>query len=431
VEGPSRGGLPPEEGDLAQRLAFLGVTDADRQLLESLVPAFEEYAEEFVDHFYAHLLRFEDTAHFLRDPQVVQRLKAAQLRHFRSMLAARWSETFVRHRREVGQAHARVGVEPRWFLAAYNLYLQCFLEHLASTRGPEVAQFCQLVAALTKAVFIDVGLTMDAYIAGTTDDLRQALDMYWKANTELRHFAELASHDLKTPLATVANLCDEALDEFGHHMPSQARELIEKARQRSFRMSRMIDDLLASTVPARTKGGSEVSSQQIFEEALERVRPMLEQRGIHVRLPHHWPYILGEAAPLCEAFFNLLANAVKFMDKPQGRIEIDVEARPHEVLFAVRDNGPGIPADELVRIFAPFHRLPTHRALPGSGLGLYFTKNVVQQQGGQIWAESTLGEGTCFYVLLPREPSENERSLEVPADTDPARDAPPHGTRSG
>ncbi len=71
--------------------------------------------------------------------------------------------------------------------------------------------------------------------------------MYWKANIELRQFAHLASHDLKTPLATVANFCDEAIDEFGGQMPDEAKALIESARQRTFRMSRMIDELLSVT----------------------------------------------------------------------------------------------------------------------------------------------------------------------------------------
>jgi signal transduction histidine kinase len=68
----------------------------------------------------------------------------------------------------------------------------------------------------------------------------------------------------------------------------------------------------------------------------------------------------------------------------------------------VADNGPGIPPDELERVFVPFRRLPRHRDRPGSGLGLYFAKTLVEQQGGRIWAESKPGQGAKFYVRLRR-----------------------------
>ena len=82
--------------------------------------------------------------------------------------------------------------------------------------------------------------------------------------------------------------------------------------------------------------------------------------------------------------------------------DIDAQVREGQCVIRFSDNGPGIPLEALKRLFGPFRRLPRHRDRPGSGLGLYFTKNLIMQQGGKIWAESTLGQGSMFCIQLPR-----------------------------
>ena len=117
-------------------------------------------------------------------------------------------------------------------------------------------------------------------------------------------------------------------------------------------------------------------------------------------LPAQCPWVSGDRVRLREAFYNLLSNAAKFIDKTPGRIAIEVKSSGDECIFTVADNGPGIPRNELERVFAPFRRLPMHRDQPGSGLGLYFTKNLIEQQGGRVWAQSEPGQGSVFYVVL-------------------------------
>src|SRR6185369_2280265 len=103
------------------------------------------------------------------------------------------------------------------------------------------------------------------------------------------------------------------------------------------------------------------------------------------------PWLRGHPVKIREAFYNLLSNAAKFIDKRPGRIEITATIDGADCVFCVADNGPGIPQEELTRIFAPFRRLPMHHDRPGSGLGLYFTKNLIEQQSGRIWVEATPG----------------------------------------
>jgi len=230
-------------------------------------------------------------------------------------------------------------------------------------------------------------------------------DIFLAANNELKQFAHFTSHDLKTPLGTVANLCEEVLDEFGDEIPAEARQLIEQAQTTTYRMSSTIDELLSTSIAAEPVDlDDEVSSEEPIREAADRVRPLVEERGIELILPETYPRVLGNRVALREVFYNLLSNAVKYMDKNQGRLEIRVAAEASSYVFSVIDNGPGIPLEEQSRIFGPFRRLAKHRDQPGSGLGLYFTKQLVEKQGGRIWVESEVGRGTCFYVQMRRNP---------------------------
>ncbi|MCG8584278.1 MAG: protoglobin domain-containing protein [Pirellulales bacterium] len=387
--------------DFKQQLEFLELADADQQRLRSLKPAFAKFSEEFVEAFYAHLAEFEDTARLLSDEHTVARLKQLQLAHLESMLDADWDAAYVERRHRVGEAHADRGLEPEYFLGAYNQYIQFCFRNYAVQQGFEATEPLENLLSLVKAILLDVGLTLSAYFERSTQDLRKALDLYWQANTELRRFAELASHDLKTPLATMANLCDEAVDEFGDQMPAEAKQLVEQARQRSFRMSHMIDELLASAVIDRDEHRlGDVALNDVVREALDRLQPIASKSSIRIELAEDLPTVIGESVPLREAFYNLLSNAVKFIDPAKGVIRVDARRSEDEVTITIADNGPGIPKEELERIFAPFRRLASHHDRPGSGLGLYFTRSLIAQQGGRVWAESDGTSGSTFFIVL-------------------------------
>ena len=334
-------------------------------------------------------------------------LKRTQQRHFETLLDALWNEGFAEDRRRVGRVHAEVGIEPRFFLGGYSQYVQHTFHSFAKSRGISEDDISHLLS-LVKVIILDLGLSLESYFDQSTRQMREALDLYWRTNNELRRFAQLTSHDLKTPLATVANLCDEALDEFGDAMPEEARTLIKSATTRIYRMSTMIDELLS--VATSTFDGiipKLVEPKPLMLEAIDRVRPGMEKKGIEVHIDNSLPAIWGDRVRLREVFSNLLSNAVKFMDKRPGRIDISGKVHGSRTVIAVRDNGCGIPQPELDRVFVPFRRLPEHRSLPGSGLGLYFTKNIIEEHQGRLWVESTVDQGSTFFVELPTAPNDS------------------------
>lgn len=406
---PSKDSLALRDIDIARRLEFLGITSEDAERLRSLAPRFENSLEDFAAVFYGHLARFPETAKYINDPLLLQVLKKAQMAHFNRVLASDWSDDYFNHSLQVGKTHADRGIRPELFLGSYRTYFEFCLQKLQVSQAAEesaaVVEMRTMAITLFKAVLLDIGVTLDAYFDRLTEDLRQALAMYWSANRELRSFAELTSHDLKTPLATVANLCEEVVDEFGTQIPNGAKELIEKARHRTYRMSTMIDELLSASLHAATEKVTTAPLKRVVEEAVEGVRPQLEQRGIRLKLPEAFPNCWVDKVRLREACHNLLTNAIKFCHAEGGQIEILATEATDQVCLSITDNGPGIPSSEFERIFAPFHRIARDRAKPGSGLGLYFTKQLVEQFGGKISVASEFGKGATFVMRFPGQPN--------------------------
>ena len=390
------------EAILATRKVFLQISEDDCQRVRALTTAFKTFADEFVDRFYSHLLSEPGTASFLTDPEQVERLKAKQKKYFESLLRCQLDGNYVEERRRIGLAHALIGLEPQWFLGAYNQYIQHCFRYFAEHATPDFNEYVESTLSLLKLILLDIGLTLDAYFSQSTEQLRSALHLLEKSNSELREFAHLVSHDLKTPLGTVTALCEEFLDEFGDEVPQEGRALIEAARSRTMRTSRMVNELLSmSEAAARPEQRSHVSIRGLLDEVLEQLRPEIEARDVQVAVPDQFPEVYGHPGRLREVFYNLLSNAVKFLDKEPGTVRVSVEQKGDEHVFSVADNGPGIAESEQAKIFAPFQRLSHHRDHEGSGLGLYFVRNIVEEQGGRVWVESTVGDGSKFYVSLP------------------------------
>ncbi|HID24482.1 MAG TPA: hypothetical protein EYP14_19075 [Planctomycetaceae bacterium] len=401
------------EEDLEERLAFLDLSEEDAERLRACSRRVAARLGEVIQKAFDHLMQFEEPRRLLQDTQAVERLKASQQQLFQLLFAAQWDQVYAERRRDVGRVHAERGVEPQYFLGAYSRIVQELLRVLSSDGDADDSDRFHCLLSFVKAAFLDIGLTLDEYFAQSTRDLRKALEMYWGANNELKQFAHLTSHDLKTPLATVANLCDEVLDEFGEQIPSEARQLIISARRTVFRMSSTVDELLSTSISRETVGiEDEISTMEVIQEAIERVRPELEKKDVQLIVPESFPTVAANKVQLREIMYNLLSNAVKYMDKPMGYIEIGIRATDSHCVISVRDNGPGIPREYLRRILAPFHRLSMHRNQAGSGLGLYFTKYLVEQQGGRIWVESEVGRGSVFHVELKRKPAPD--SVGVP-----------------
>jgi PAS domain S-box-containing protein len=238
--------------------------------------------------------------------------------------------------------------------------------------------------------------------------------------TEVRQLEELkadfiatASHELRTPLAAVYGAAqtllrhDFALDEAGRD------RFISLIADESDRLGRIVNEiLLANQLDAgRVDLGSDAFDpgelvERVVDAARVHAPPNIDLERV---VPAGLPLVAADRDKVRQVLVNLVENAMKY-SPGGGRIEVGLESgRESEadtVVFFVRDEGLGIPAEEQARIFEKFYRLDPHmtRGVGGTGLGLYICNELVNRMGGHIWVESTEGEGATFLLELPAEP---------------------------
>lgn len=154
-----------KQSDREKRLRFIGLTDADCALLRAMKPMFERHVGEIEDAFYDHLLALPETAQLLRDRTTVERLKQLQRDYLMRITDGRFDDAYFEDRLRIGKTHERVGLSPRWYLLAYNLYFSLFAPRIREFYSADAARAEASIAALQKVFMLDASLAMDAYIA--------------------------------------------------------------------------------------------------------------------------------------------------------------------------------------------------------------------------------------------------------------------------
>lgn len=232
-------------------------------------------------------------------------------------------------------------------------------------------------------------------------------------NRQLEEFTHVVSHDLKEPLRTMAAFSQYLLEDYAEKLDDDARDYLQRINRSSLRMRNLIDDLLRlSSIGTRQETLEKVYLSEVFEQIKEDMKSRLE--NVSLQLPKTMPIIIANRTRMVELFGNLISNAIKYNDKPEKRIEIGWTQQGEFYKFYVRDNGIGIEEQYLEKVFELFERLnPRGDDYESTGAGLAICKRIVEEYGGKIWVESTVGEGSTFYFTLPnprfsaREPSTN------------------------
>ena len=221
-----------------------------------------------------------------------------------------------------------------------------------------------------------------------------------------RDFVANVSHELKTPLTTMRGYLEAVLDEPA--MPAeQRRSFLEKAGRSTARLAAIVSDLL--DLARLERGPEELGSDPIDMDSLaadcvRAVKADAEERRVRIEMhvPEAHTVVRGDDQSLVTAVTNLLDNAVKYSPEG-GLVTVRLVQHDGQAWLTVSDQGPGIPPQEQERIFERFYRVDKDRSrqLGGTGLGLSIVKNVVLAHGGEVWVESTLGEGSQFHLRLP------------------------------
>lgn len=217
----------------------------------------------------------------------------------------------------------------------------------------------------------------------------------------------LIVHDLRTPLASLlASL--QMLGEGEDRSPEGRAELLEVASKSGDALMAMVNDLLdvhqvESGVLALER--AEVDLGELARGAVEKVRGIAVARSIEIELDvaQGAGKVLVDERKIDRVLVNLLGNALK-ASRSKTRLHVRCTGDDASAVVEVEDHGVGIAATDLPHVFERFYRVKTKTRTPSTGLGLAFCKMIVESHGGQIWAESTLGEGSRFRFTLPRPP---------------------------
>lgn len=233
--------------------------------------------------------------------------------------------------------------------------------------------------------------TTEAEVLRRTDDLKTSL-------------LNAVSHDLRSPLASIIASAGSLRQDDVRWSEAERTEFVEAIEQQAERLSRIVGNLLDLS---RIEAGALKPDKQLhdvrtlIDDVLERLAPATDEHRMSVHVADDLPPVMLDEVHIDQVLSNLVENAAKYA-QAGSEIEVSVHQDGAELVVEVGDRGPGIPPEEIARLFTPFHRVGGRRAgPPGFGVGLAVAKGLVDAHGGRIWANNRSDGGARFTFTLP------------------------------
>ena len=216
-----------------------------------------------------------------------------------------------------------------------------------------------------------------------------------RSNEDLEQFAYVASHDLKAPLRSIEVLVGWLAEDLAEFEEGSVQESLDLLKQRTTRLNRLLEDLLAYSRASREIGER---SQTDCTELVEDIVTLLNvPEAFNVVLSSDLPVITTHATPLEQVLRNLISNSIKHHPGPTGTISVSAEDHDDHYLFSITDDGEGIPKEYAGKVFEMFQTLRPRDEVEGSGMGLAIVNRIITRRGGRIWFEpAPNGSGTVF-----------------------------------
>jgi len=243
------------------------------------------------------------------------------------------------------------------------------------------------------------------------DELKAAVEIaFYKREMERvverqrAEFLAMLTHDIRGPLHLISGYAELLGEELREASLTRASELLGRLQETLYHTAKFVADeltLLTVDPERRNLAKARFSPNETLQRVMTRYHPEASRHNLRLegKLAEDLPAVEGDPSLFERIVGNLLLNALKFTP-PRGHVTLSSELRGNDVVVSVADSGPGIPGDELPKIFDKGWRRLVDSEKEGSGLGLYIVKTLVQALGGRIEVESKLGGGSCFSVFL-------------------------------
>ncbi|WP_439021402.1 ATP-binding protein [Bacillus thuringiensis] len=238
--------------------------------------------------------------------------------------------------------------------------------------------------------------------------LKESIEMQTQYEENRKELISNISHDLKTPITSIIGYVEGIKDGVAN-TPEKMDKYLTTIHTKARHMDTLIDELFLfskldlNRVPFQFET---VELNMFMQELIEEMQMDLSKEGIEVNLQLHASllYVTADCEKINRVISNLIHNSVKYMDKEEKKITVTVSSDDDKVIVKVMDNGSGIESDTLPYIFERFYRAEQSRnsSTGGSGLGLAIAKQIIEEHGGNIWAESELGKGTSIFFSLEK-----------------------------
>ncbi len=255
-------------------------------------------------------------------------------------------------------------------------------------------------AELTISVAQEGGLQLFTFIIRDVSDQVRARNALERSNRDLKQFAFVASHDLKTPLRSIGGFVQMLAKSHAGVFDANANALVDRTLSAVKRLEHLTEDLLRyAQIDVVALAPSPVDMSDVVHEVISLLDASIAQTGGTVTVGG-LPIVRGDRTQLVQLLLNLIGNALKYCRGHAPVVHLGAVWQDGAWVFSVTDNGIGIEARHHEKVFEVFKRLHSQSEFPGTGIGLAVCKRIVDAHGGQIWVSSESGAGSVFSFTL-------------------------------
>lgn len=226
----------------------------------------------------------------------------------------------------------------------------------------------------------------------------ELLDDLERQNQNLNDYAHMVSHDLKSPLRNISALVSWTKEDFRERLGEESLTNLDLIQNKVEKMDRLIENILRySSIDNTTVNNHEIDLNGLVEDIIFMI---YVPEHVEVKIVQNLPKIYADSIRIQQLFQNLISNAVNYIDKERGIVEIGCDEKENKYVFFVKDNGCGIPKEQHERIFKIFTSANNDKK--STGIGLSIVRKILDLYDSEIWLESEPGKGTTFFFNFPK-----------------------------